>query len=84
MVNKETPPRAGPPTLDEAHATLWRILKSANIRQNPLFIDAEDEDKGDTIDVTVQPERLDHPVTLQLKIISAAVVPWRPRWQRRS
>ncbi len=81
---------AMPRTMDELRAmgVNWiaihpygRVHSAVQAREHPEFIDAISHDDG--IDVTVKPEALDHAVTLTLHVISAAVIPWRPRRRRR-
>lgn len=70
-----------PDLKQEATELLRQIIDAVQAREHPEFIDAISHDDG--IDVTVKPEALDHAVTITLHVISAAVIPWRPRRRRR-
>lgn len=57
------------------------ILDSAVVREHPQFINAVAE--GDDINVTVKPSSLGQPVTVQLHVVSAVLIPRRARRGRK-
>jgi len=49
--------------------------------QLPVIVDVTKTDNQ--LEVTVIPPEVGHPVTLELTIVSATLIPWRPRRKRK-
>jgi hypothetical protein len=80
-VGKEKKPAGMTPSVRKKIVkVLTDLLNSEKVREHPAFVKAEAT--GDGIDVTVQPQNVDHPVTITLQVTSAALIPLRKRRRR--
>ena len=80
MGKEEKPAGLKPSSRKKIVKILTELLNSEKVRERPEFVKAEAT--GDGIDVTVQPQNVDHPVTITLHVTSAALVPIRKRRRR--